>query len=67
MIMKAVLVGVGRYHPSDFGMSNEEFQHLISFEGTTVTVDCEAVDGYYDITLRDGTEVAAVSEIHLKR
>lgn len=33
--------------------------------GTEVTVDCLACDGYYDVTLADGTEVAALSWYHL--
>lgn len=35
-------------------------------EGTEVTVDCLALDGYYDVTLADGTEVAALSWYHLE-
>lgn len=62
----ATLIGVQGYDHSDFGMSDDEYQALIDAEGTTVTVDCEACDGYYDITLANGTEIAAISEIHLK-
>lgn len=34
-------------------------------EQLPVTVDCKATDGYYDITLFDGTTVDAISFYHL--
>lgn len=65
--MQAILIHVNGFDHSDFGMSESQYEHLVNFESTMVTVDCEATDGYFDITLSDGTEVPAISEIHLVR
>lgn len=51
----------------DDGFEEGMYSKLVEIEDTDqlVTVDCEACDGFYDVTLPDGTEVAALSWYHL--
>ena len=52
----------------DFGdMDQATFDKLrdVQVRGKLVTVDCEACDGYYDVTLPDGTQIEALSAYHL--
>lgn len=50
------------------GYSDSEYLELLLCEqqGRLVTVDCEATDGYYDITLDNGLELPAISGFHLE-
>ena len=45
----------------------DTYDQLVAAEeaGSEVTVDCLALDGYYNVTLADGTQVAALSWYHL--
>lgn len=49
------------------GLDEETIRKLlmVQLSGQYVQIDCEAADGYFDVTLPDGTEVAALSACHL--
>lgn len=66
MSEKAMLQKIQEFDASDFGLEEADYEKLLEASGTFVTVDCEACDGYYDITLADGTEYAAIAGYHLK-
>lgn len=67
MLTTTTLRNVHLVDIEDFGYSEEQYEKLkfAQYMQIPVTVDCEACDGYYDITLSDGTELPAVSSYHL--
>lgn len=67
MATTTTLQDIQKVDASDFACTDAEYERLLKAQylKETVTVDCEACDGYYDITLSDGTEVPALSAYHL--
>jgi hypothetical protein len=51
--------------PDNFDGRAETVQAVVDHDGKLATVDCLAVEGYYDITFRDGVTFHAVSALHL--
>ena len=51
---------------SDF-VNEEDYDILVGLEedGLPVVIDCEATDGYFDVTTPSGREIAALSWFHL--
>ncbi len=62
------LQNVEQFTADEFCLTEAEYLLLREAQRkcTPVTVDCEATPGYFDITLQDGTEYAAVSAYHLR-
>lgn len=67
MLTKTTIRNITHVDVSDFGGDDNAYHRLVEAQrsGQEVTVDCEATDGYYDLTLEDGTELAAISWYHL--
>ena len=64
---RVVLSKLSHFDPSDYGMDNAEYENLLNHDGCEGTVDCEATDGYYDVTMDSGFEIAALSDYHLTK
>lgn len=62
---RAVLVKITEMDRSDFVLSPAQYAKLCAAQGTEVQVGAEACDGYFDITLADGTVYGAISWYHL--
>lgn len=58
---------VQEFNSEDFCIPVMEYSRLLNAQvnGDHVTVDCLACEGYYDITLPDGTEYMAIAGHHL--
>ena len=64
--LTTTLRNIGDVDRNDFATPSD-FDELVGCYHTkgVITVDCEATDGYFDITLPNGTEIAALSWWHL--
>lgn len=68
--MRSKLQHVAQFNSDDFGLTTEEFVQLRTAEENNedVNIDClstEGPNGYFDITLADGTEIVAIDGYHL--
>lgn len=64
--IKTTIRNMDECHADDFP-EPEHYYILQGLEGygIHVTVDCCAVDGYYDVTTPSGTKIPALSWVHL--